>query len=107
MSTIESLMTSRRPSNFKHKHSTSMPGEVIMCVTDGVLRAKLDGEQTELESREIEEHLSSCVDCYRRCKALALRAERIDAMLSSLAPSSNEYGRDARTALAQFRTRIE
>jgi putative zinc finger protein len=73
------------------------------CITDGILRAKLDGELSEGERLEVEEHLGACAECRRRAETLAQQAERVHGILARLDPAAGEPLADARTALARFR----
>jgi len=75
----------------------------MSCVTDGLLRARIDGELTETESFEVTSHLAVCVDCRRRAETLAIEARRVSEALSTLAPLPSEAPPDAAMALAQFR----
>src|SRR5437660_3037707 len=76
----------------------------MTCLTDGILRAKLDGELSEVESLEAQNHLTACADCLRRAEAIAVEAERVRAALFALDPLPSEAPGEARTALAHFRT---
>ena len=75
----------------------------MTCLTDGILRAKLDGELSEAESLEAQNHLTACADCRRRAEAMAVEAERVRAALSALDPPLSEAPSEARTAFARFR----
>jgi hypothetical protein len=75
----------------------------MSCVTDGSLRARIDGELTETESCEVASHLAACADCRRRAETVAIEARRVSEALSTLAPPSGEAPPDAAAALAQFR----
>jgi hypothetical protein len=71
-----------------------------------MLRAQLDDELTEAESRAVREHLATCQDCQRRAEALAARSERASALFSTLANSADESAiTDPQFALARFKTR--
>jgi|SRR5579863_609742 len=72
------------------------------CVTDGILRARLDGELSESERQEVEAHLAGCAECRRRAEAMAEQAERVRGILARLDPAA-VAAPDARTALARFR----
>ncbi|MGO9275320.1 MAG: anti-sigma factor family protein [Terriglobia bacterium] len=75
----------------------------MSCVTDGLLRARIDGELTETESFEVASHLAVCADCRRRAETVAIEARRVSEALSTLAPLPGEAPPDAAMALAQFR----
>src|SRR5712692_4669880 len=73
------------------------------CITEGILRARLDGDLSEAESVEIESHLASCADCRRRSEIVARQAEHVKGAFSALAPLPDEASADERIALARFR----
>jgi hypothetical protein len=75
-----------------------------MCIPDGNLRARLDGELSGSELAQVEAHLESCVDCRRRSSEIAARAGRTGALLSDLVPAGEPA--DARLALAQLNRRL-
>jgi hypothetical protein len=75
-----------------------------MCIPDGNLRARLDGELSGSELTQVEAHLESCVDCRRRSSEIAARAGRTGALLSDLVPAGEPA--DARIALAQLNRRL-
>jgi len=75
-----------------------------MCVSDGILRAKLDRELSEAELREVEAHLETCASCRRRCAEIAERAARTGALLTELSPVSEPV--DARRALTHLNARL-
>jgi len=75
----------------------------MSCVTDGWLRARIDGELTEAESFEVTSHLALCADCRRRAETIAIEARRASEALSALAPLPGEAPPDAAVALARFR----
>jgi hypothetical protein len=77
----------------------------MMCLTDGILRAKFDGELSETEMREAETHLIACAVCRERAEAMVHQAREVDDILSTLAPSPNEPATDAAMALARFMAR--
>ncbi|HLW79930.1 MAG TPA: anti-sigma factor [Terriglobia bacterium] len=73
------------------------------CLTDGILRARLDGELSGSEQTEAESHLAACAECRRRSEAMAHQAERVHGALLSLDPAGEEEPLEARVALARFR----
>jgi Putative zinc-finger len=75
-----------------------------MCISDGTLRAKLDGELNENDLAQVEAHLETCANCRRRAAEIAERAERTGALLSELSPVSEPV--DARLALAHLNLRL-
>lgn len=77
----------------------------MTCLTDGTLRAQLDGELSEAESVEVNRHLASCPDCHHRAEGVALQAERVRGALAALAPLPAESSADAGIALARFKAR--
>lgn len=77
-----------------------------MCIPDGILRAKLDGELSETDLARVEAHLEACERCRERARELAERAERVGALLSGLAPETAEEPADAGRAFARFERRL-
>jgi hypothetical protein len=75
-----------------------------MCITDGTLRARLDGELTQTESLSVDNHLIACVNCRNRLEIMSEQIDRVQTLFSALSPLPNEYPLDARIALNQFRT---
>jgi Putative zinc-finger len=55
-----------------------------MCIPEGTLRAKLDGELSGAELAQVETHMASCERCRERLRAIASRAGRAGALLSDL-----------------------
>jgi hypothetical protein len=76
-----------------------------MCITDGTLRAQLDGELSEVESRAVKDHLAECPDCQDRAQGLASRGERVNALFAVLTSPAGETTADAQFALASFKLR--
>lgn len=72
------------------------------CTTDGILRARLDGELSESERQQVEAHLAHCAECRRRAESMAEQAARVRGILARLDPAAVTEP-DARTALARFR----
>ena len=75
------------------------------CIKDEILHNRLDGELSQGESSALDEHLAECVDCSRRADTMTARTERVEAILSVLAPLQGETPTDARFALARFKAR--
>ena len=75
----------------------------MTCITDGMLRAKLDGELTEAELREVESHLASCSSCRQRADSMANQSRRVDKILTVLAPRPDEAPADAAAAFMRFK----
>ena len=57
----------------------------MSCFNDGMLRALVDGELSEGERAELEEHLRLCASCGARFEVIAHNADRVRSALSSLA----------------------
>ncbi len=72
-----------------------------MCISDGELRAKIDGELPEAELKRVQAHLEGCAGCRRREEEMAGRAARVGALFSGLA--EGEPAPDAAAAYARFR----
>jgi len=75
----------------------------MTCLTDGILRAKIDGELSEAELREAEVHLTSCPDCRQRAQSFASQTHRVETLLSALAPRHDEAAVDAAAAFMRFK----
>jgi hypothetical protein len=80
---------------------------VMSCLSDGILRARLDGElsQDPLQQQEWDRHLDTCADWRKRSEAMAEQADRTQAILAVLAPLPSEAPSDARITLARFQAR--
>jgi len=74
----------------------------MTCLTDGILRAKLDGELNETEHSEVVSHLASCSACRQRTDSMASQSRRVETLLSALAPRPNEIPADSAVALVHF-----
>ena len=72
------------------------------CLTDGTLRAKLDAQLNEEESRAADRHLETCAACRRRLESLAIDAARVGAALATLAPDAREGASPLPVAYARF-----
>jgi hypothetical protein len=77
----------------------------MACLTDGVLRAQLDGELSEAELADVEQHRASCAQCRGRGEAIAADAARVRSFLSALAPQKQDGTLDTRAPIARFRAR--
>jgi anti-sigma factor RsiW len=73
-----------------------------MCISDGKLRAKIDGGLGETELAGVNAHLEQCGRCRERAAALAERAGRVDALFSALAPEADAVPVDAAAAFARL-----
>ncbi len=76
-----------------------------MCISDGILRAKLDGELNETERARVDAHLETCADCRERAREIAERSERVGALFSTLTPGAGEAP-DTRRAFAELNNRL-
>ena len=74
-----------------------------MCISDGMLRAKSDGELSGAELAKVETHLESCERCRERARAIAKRAGEAGALLSELRAGEPA---DARLAWARLDRRL-
>jgi hypothetical protein len=77
----------------------------MICPTDGVLRAQIDGELSASESRELATHVSECTVCRERLQAVAHESEQVNTVLAELAPLPSESRIDPAIALARFKAR--
>jgi hypothetical protein len=76
-----------------------------MCISDGDLRARLDGELAEADALAVERHLGECDRCRQRSEALSARATAVGALFSQLAPGPADVPADSAAALARVRAR--
>jgi len=74
-------------------------------VSDGVLRARFDGELGEADLPAVERHLSTCAACRARADRMASSAEAIHALFSRQAAVPDETGPDVAEAFARFQNR--
>ena len=42
----------------------------MACLTDGILRARLDGELSQAELESVEQHCAECSECRRRAQQI-------------------------------------
>jgi hypothetical protein len=77
-----------------------------MCIDDGVLRAKLDGELPRVDSLEVDAHLAGCTRCRARAEEIAVRARQVDSFLTQLAPAPGRAPAGADAAYARFQGRL-
>lgn len=76
-----------------------------MCISDGDLRARLDGELAEADALAVETHLGECERCRRRAETIAARADAVGALFSQLEPGPADVPADSTAALARVRAR--
>ncbi len=76
-----------------------------MCISDGDLRARLDGELAEADALAVETHLGECERCRRRAETIAARASAVGALFSRLEPGPADVPADSAAALARVRSR--
>lgn len=76
----------------------------MTCISDPILRARLDGELSEAQRLEVEKHCHSCANCRGRAEAIAENYRQVQSILSALAPDEGKTP-DARIAFARFRER--
>jgi anti-sigma factor RsiW len=76
------------------------------CLSDGQLRAKIDGELSEQELLVADRHLGSCERCRKRLEVTSAEARRVQEVLSTLKPA-DEFAKDARAAFVSFQGRHE
>jgi anti-sigma factor RsiW len=74
-----------------------------MCISDGDLRARLDGELAEAHARAVDQHLGDCDHCRRRAEEIAARATAVGALFSQPGPADVPV--DSGAALARLRAR--
>ena len=76
------------------------------CLSDGTLRAYVDGELTAAESREIEAHFSECIECRTRSQTLSAAAVRVGGQLASLDGPPSLAEQNPQIALARFKSSL-
>ena len=76
----------------------------MACLTDGILRARLDGELSQAELESVEQHCAECSECRRRAQQIDQATQDARNALAALTPVAGETPSDARAALARFRT---
>jgi len=72
------------------------------CPNEGALRAKLDRQLADEESRAIDQHLAECAVCRQKLENLTADAERVQEALAALAPGPHEVLTDPPVAYARF-----
>jgi anti-sigma factor RsiW len=75
------------------------------CLTDEVLRAKLDGELSAVDAQEADIHLAACAGCRERAQNVARQAADVHGMIAALAPPPGESVTDPAIAFARFKAR--
>jgi len=75
----------------------------MSCLTDGILKARLDGELGEEEAKVVADHIAGCAACRAREESLAAYAGEVRRALGALEPGPGPSLPDARQALARFR----
>ncbi|MGH9468860.1 MAG: hypothetical protein ACRD1N_00795 [Terriglobia bacterium] len=74
------------------------------CLSESLMRAKLDNELAADVREELERHLGACQKCCERMQAIANDAERVSGALSALDES---FQTNPRMAYAHFQARSE
>ena len=77
----------------------------MACLTDGILRARLDGELSQAELQSVEQHCAECFECQRRSQKIERTTLDAQHALAALGPAEDEARSDARAALARFRAK--
>ncbi len=75
-----------------------------MCISDGILRAKLDGELEQREAQAVEAHIAGCARCRARAEEISARAGEVRTFFAEL-PADAGAGADPAAALARLRAR--
>ncbi len=76
----------------------------MRCLSEGQLRAKIDGELSREELLELDRHMSSCEECRRRMQTLETETLLVQRALSTLNPADH-LAKDARIAFADSQAR--
>ena len=77
----------------------------MSCPSDGMLQARLDGELSAAELKEVNEHLASCSGCRSRLERIQAQTEHVQSALSGLAPANEMV--DAARAFVRFRAAVD
>lgn len=75
---------------------------MMTCLTDGLLRARLDGELGPVELEAASRHLASCEGCRKRAETLARQSSEVKSLFDSLSPLPGENLPNAHATFAQF-----
>lgn len=74
----------------------------MICIHDGILRARLDGELADAELAEVNQHLASCADCRARFEKLSAQATLTGDLLATLAPTGDDTVMNPTIAYTEF-----
>jgi anti-sigma factor RsiW len=75
----------------------------MKCLSESVLRAKIDGELSQEARFEVDRHLDLCEKCRRRLELVSEGAQRVHQALSSLDPDKT-LARDPQAAFTAFQS---
>jgi Putative zinc-finger len=78
----------------------------MICIHDGILRTRLDGELTDTELAEVNQHLASCAHCRARFEKLSVETARTADLLAILIPAGDDAPINPTVAYAQFSSRF-
>src|SRR5271167_3050886 len=81
-------------------------GGTMNCLTDEILRARVDEELSPAERVAVEEHLAECPACQTRNKALSAAATRVGLLLGTLDVPVAPVETNPQMALARFKARL-
>jgi hypothetical protein len=79
----------------------------MTCIDDGMLRAHVDGERSEAEPAQVNEHLASCANCRARFEKLRADSLRTGDLLGTLASAASDTAVVPAVAYAQFHSQFE
>lgn len=74
----------------------------MTCLTDSLLRARMDGELSPDMMEATGRHLTSCAGCRRRAEAIARQSSEVSEIVGSLSPLSGDSLPDTQAALGEF-----
>jgi Putative zinc-finger len=77
------------------------------CLTDELLRARMDEELTPQEKVAVDKHLAECPACQARSKTVAATAAKVSTLMGSLNASASPGEADPHMALARFKARLD
>lgn len=78
----------------------------MSCLSDKVLRAKLDDELSETDRQEAERHLLACASCQKRSERIAHARGAVAQSLDELAPSASGEAEDPGRAFSRLQARL-
>lgn len=79
----------------------------MSCLSDEVLRAKLDNELSEAERQSAGEHLATCAACRKRLDAISHASDTVAQSLRELTPPAAGQDNGLDRAFSKFQARLD